>query len=366
MAGIGYSSGYSPYTGAGNLALAMGANPSFGGATGGYQEGGYTPSNVGGVNYSSSAPSGYAWGASGLVPIGTGQAGIQAYNPAIATSPTRSFQAPSFTNSMSDWNPYGTAGSSALMNATDYYGEDTGGGSSSPYPGYSQNSQGVWVADPPGGGASSFDQNSMMNSGQGGGRYGSMGTALANLSAFPNPGVTMPSYSTADIMNGIYGGEAPGGANPYQMLGGPHNAMAQLQQWGYNVPTNAFGVPQSPTNPAASEQYASEFIGHLQGQYPYAEQVATAFGPSGANNVNMNYQGPGSGTNPYLRNVSQNQAGNQTPQAYLYGNPSTGYPGVMTGMNNSALTNQFNQAAGAGQTSGAPSYMNAPAQGGRY
>jgi hypothetical protein len=327
--GFGYSSGYSPYTGAGNLALAMGANPSFGGYTGGYQSGGYTPSNVGGVNYSSSAPSGYAWSASGLVPIGTGQAGVQAYNPAIATSPTRSFQIPSFTNSMSNWNPGGYAGLNAY---TDYYGGDSSGGSVD---------------------ASSFDQYSRMsdNSGQRGGTYSPLGTAAANAAAWPNPDMSMsatPSnrYTTQNIMAGLFSGEDPNNTtgNPYQMM---PSAMSALRQWGTPMP--------APTNPQASYNAANAFIGGMQQHYnlPYAEQVATAYGPSGIGNVNRSYNPNLPGSTPYINNVSQNAAGNQTPQAYLYGNSATGYPGVMAGMRqsaaNDAVTSQFQQAAGAGQ-----------------
>jgi len=323
--------GYSPYTGAGNLALAMGANPSFGGYIGGYQSGGYTPRNVGGVNYSSSAPSGYAWSASGLVPIGTGQAGIQAYNPAIATSPTRSFRIPSFTNSMSNWNPGGYAGLNAY---TDYYGGDSGGGSVD---------------------ASSFDQYSRMsdNSGQRGGTYSPLGTAAANAAAWPNPNVSMsatPSnrYTTQNIMAGLFGGEDPnpGSTNPYQMT---RSAMQQVASLGNSYPVNAFGAP---TNAADSRSAATNFIDYLRGRNPYAEQVATAYGPAGQADVNPNFI-PGSGNNAYLRNQSLNPTQNQTPSAYLYGNPATGYPGVMAGMRqsaaNDAITSQFQQAAGAGQ-----------------
>ena len=156
MAGIGFNSGYSPYTGAGNLASVYGASPTFGsGYTGGYGSGGYQyPNNVGGVNYSSSAPSGYAWGPNGLVPIGQGAAGIQAYNPAIATSPTRSFEQPTFTNSMSNW--LGGSGAdvanSVYADMPSPYATEMASTGGSPYPGFTQNSQGEWVADSSSGG----------------------------------------------------------------------------------------------------------------------------------------------------------------------------------------------------------------------
>jgi hypothetical protein len=335
MAGIGYSSGYSPYTGAGNLALAMGANPSFGGYTGGYQSGGYTPSNVGGVNYASSAPAGYGWSASGLVPLGSGQgggAGIQAYNPAIS-GPPAPFQAPAFTNSMSNW----LGGNLSSADASEMMGQGDPSGGASEYPGYHQNSQGVWVADASGGGASAFDQNSMMS----GGRYSPMGTATANAASYPNPGVDLynPGNMRSSILAGLYGNEYGPGAesNPYQVTGG---AMRSV------------GLGNQPaSNPAQSEQAAGALVdmyGASPYSYRYPGQIATAYN-QGPGNVNPNYNPDVANSTPYRSNVASGV--NVTPQQYLYGNPSSGYQGFYQNQNNAAVSQQFGQAAGAGQQS---------------
>ena len=269
MAGIGFNSGYSPYTGAGNLASVYGASPTFGsGYTGGYGSGGYQyPNNVGGVNYSSSAPSGYAWGPNGLVPIGQGAAGIQAYNPAIATSPTRSFEQPTFTNSMSNW--LGGSGAdvanSVYADMPSPYATEMASTGGSPYPGFTQNSQGEWVAD---------------SSSGGGGAASPFGAGWGSA-ASPTTGSTWDPQDTAYNM--------VVGQNGVQSINQEPNGLAQRNLARYGNAFNQFG---NFANPNAGLAMAGVAGAESSGN-PFA---VNSIGASGMNQW-LNTPGSSRGTN---------------------------------------------------------------------
>jgi hypothetical protein len=98
-------------------------------------------------------------------------------------------------------------------------------------------------------------------------------------------------------------------------------------------------------------------------RYPYAGQIATAYN-QGPGNVNQSYNPNVAGSTPYLSN--QATGVNVTPQQYLYGNPSSGYQGFYQNQNNAAVSQQFGQAAGAGQQSFMSGLYPSTQQGGRY
>lgn len=323
-------------------------------------------SNFGGGGFQPNANIGYQYGGPQNVNLynqynpAYGGASTYGYNPATSiSSPRAAFTAPVYTNTMGGGRGWGGTPSSPgagrytntmapeswnriAANTRSQYGQNVMGTTPS--------SSGDFVL--PGGGgrgvqASDFDRYSLMSGNYGG--SSPLGTAAGNAASYPNPGVSLPAINKTDIMAGLFGGEdpSPGATNPYQMK---RVAMQELARQGQYFPTTSQG---EPPNAQVSQDAASAFVGGLMNRNRYPEQVAIAYGPSGQANVNPNYNPNVRGSTPYINNVSLNPTRNQTPSAYLYGNPSTGYPGVMAGMNYSAANRSFAQSPGVGQPTAA-------------
>jgi hypothetical protein len=242
--------GYSPYTGAGNLASAMGANPSFGGWTGGANAYGYAyPYNVGSVGYSS----GSSFSPSN--PFGGG-AGSYADNPAIVAAVARAreqYQPPQFTNTMDpeSWNLL--AASMRAAQPSNLYA----GGTPS-----------MWAGGGGGGfGASAFDQYSMMGAGGyggGGGNYPAYGVGQG----WPQSGSPSNPYggnTLAALQSGAFGQESGYGTNP---------AASRMDQWGNVGPMqmnqanmNQYAGGQSVYNPQANMAGGNAMLAGLMQQF---------------------------------------------------------------------------------------------------
>jgi hypothetical protein len=334
----GFSAGYSPLTGAGNLASALGANPNFGGNTGGYNAGGYAPSTNVGVP---------AYASSNNMQEMLGNAGMRVYNPAISAAPA-AFRAPPFGNSMTGSSGVGPFRNSISPESWNMLAASTR--ANQPSTQVAGGTPSIYASLAGGGGSSSNNMAEMLA------EISGQGILPAAYATWPNPGTSLYSNSDdqkASLLAGIYGAEggASASANPYQVTPA---AVAQANRGGAGISTNASG---QPANAAESQKGAQYLLDQYGSKYPYAGQVATAYN-SGPGNVNRNYDPNVPGSTPYLSNTPIGR--NVTPQQYLYGNPSSGYPGVYSGLANNAVDTQFQRAAGVGS----PTYSSSGRYGG--
>lgn len=373
--------------------------PGMGGATG------YAPSG---------APIGYTWGGptntGGIdwanIPnaAGSGSAGTYAYDPSIAGAPA-AWQAPTYSNTMSNWlgggagsasdagwmsafsvgsptfGSYGANPNAPSAGASEMRASTPAAGNAWTLPGAGSAMTAGWDPsgwDPMGvgyqqtqrlnmgaqGGGAYMDPYSGTNWGSGGGGGGGSGrayptgmggggvantiggyagnayqpspygTSTGNWATWPNPGANLSSYDRAtwNMLAGIAGAEGGPANNPYMVTA-----------------SSGYAVPQNAGQSAATAGYMLN-----NPFYPYPGQAASRYN-QGPGNVNLNYNPNVPGSTPYKSNIPT--GANVTPQQYLYGNPSSGYPGFYSGMTNSATNAQFQNAAAT------PSFGSAPSAG---